>query len=110
MSLIQEIHKQHHGVRYALFGFSAVITLSLVGFVWFRSIQEDMFMAVHDDPAEREEFLAKRDQDTPNPFAAIGKGLSSLTANIGSLLGFDTSEGFDTQEQDDKVYMLPLSE
>jgi hypothetical protein len=110
MSLIQEIHKQHHGVRYALFGFSAVITLSFVGFVWFRSIQKDMFMAVHNDPAEQAEFLAKREESVPHPFAAIGKGLSSLTANIGSLLGFDGSEGFDSQSQDDTVYMLPLSE
>ncbi len=110
MSLIKEIHKQSHPVRYALFGFSAVITLSCVGFVWFRSIQKDMFMAVHSDPGEQQEFLAQRVRDIPHPLVALGKGLSSLTANIGSLLGFDGSKGFDRPAQEDKVYLLPLSE
>jgi len=72
-----------------------------------------MFFALHTDPQERQDFLARKAEHTPHLFAALGRGLSSLTASIGSLLGMDSSRGFDrTQTADhnqDAVHPLPLS-
>lgn len=110
MSLITEIHNQKPAVRYALFVFSVVLAVSVIGFFWFGNIQERMFMALHSDPAEQAAFLAARDAQGLHPLAAISRGLGSLTASIGSLLGFDRSKGFDRPAGQDTVHLLPLSD
>ncbi len=112
MSLIQDIQNQRPAVRYALFGFSVVITVAVIAVFWVFSFQEQVFMAMHPDPAEQQAYLAKQDQYAPKPLAAISKAFGSLTASIGSLIGLDGSKGFDSgrNEEDNQVaHPLPLS-
>lgn len=114
MSLIQEIHNQKPAVRYALFGLAVVTVLAVVGFFGVTAIQREMFMALHTDPQERSDFLAQQDARSPKPLAALVRVASSLTASIGSLLGFNRNAGFDksVREGDTSgdVHPLPLSQ
>ena len=109
MALLQEIRNQHHLVRRALYWLSVVTTLGLIGFFWFTSVERDMFFAIHTDPQERQEFLARQDERMPQPLALVSRAFGSLTASIGSLIGFDRQKGFDRPAQQDTVYLLPLS-
>lgn len=113
MSFIQEIHNQKLVVRYALFGFSSVLVISFIGLLWFTSMQRDIFMATHNDPTERQAFLDSQESRMPKPLAAIGRATHIFTANIGSLIGWDSSKGFDKTDavdHDQVAYPLPLSE
>jgi hypothetical protein len=107
--LIREIHQQKPAVRYTLFVLSTFVVLSAAGVAWFSGFERDAYFALNADPEAREEFVVRQEERLPNPLAALGKGLGSLTASIGSLIGFDREEGFDTQPQYDTVHLLPLS-
>lgn len=109
MNLIHEIHRQSRPVRKALWLLSTFIVVSFVGFFWLTSMERSMFLAMHPDPAEQAAFLAKQDARAPKPFAAIGRGLGSMTAAIGGMLGLDSDAGFDRKPTEDTVYLLPLS-
>jgi len=113
MSLIHEIHNQRPAVRYTLFALSAAIAVSAVAFMTASTLQKDIFFAMHPDPAEQEEFLARRAEGRPKPLAAISRVAGSLAASIGSLIGWDTDAGFDRGGQQDSmqggVHLLPLS-
>lgn len=93
-----------------MYWLAVTTTFGIIGFFAFTSIERDMFFAMHTDPQERQEFLARRQAHMPQPVAMMGKALGTLTASIGSILGFDRSRGFDRPVQDDKVYPLPLSQ
>lgn len=114
MSLINEIHSQRPAIRYALFGLAVFTALAVVGYLGITSLQRDMFMALHSDPQEREEYLAQQDARRPKPLAALSRIAGSLTASIGSLFGFDRNAGFDRSGQQGDtqggVHLLPLSE
>lgn len=112
MSFIQEIHSQKLAIRYTLFGLSVVLIVSFIGFFWFTSMQRDIFMATHSDPAEQQAFLAEQSLHMPQPLALISRVARSLTASIGSLIGWDSSKGFDkadATEHNQAAYPLPLS-
>ena len=108
MSFIQDIQRQSSVVRHTLFVFSVVTTVSIVGFFWFTSVQREMYFALHDDPQDRQAFLDQHDQSLPQPLAVVSRGLGTLTASIGSLLGIDKDKGLDRSERD-TVHLLPLS-
>ena len=109
MSLLKEIHRQPTHIRAVLWGLSAFTMISVTGYFWFTSVEREMFVAIHDDPGEQEQFFAQQDARAPKPLAAISATLGSLTASIGSLMGIDQQEGFDRSASEDKVYLLPLS-
>ncbi|MCC6404807.1 MAG: hypothetical protein IT405_00235 [Candidatus Yanofskybacteria bacterium] len=114
MSLIQEIHAQKPAVRYALYGLSLAISLSLVGLFGVSSLQRQAFMALHTDPEEQLAYDQARDARRPKPVAALARAASSLTASIGSLFGWKVDAGFDTEgrvgNDQGGVHPLPLSE
>lgn len=109
MSLIHEIHRQPHALRLTLWGLSVFAMLSMVGYFWFTAFERDMFLALHQEQALREEFLARQDARAPKTLAAIGNAFGGLTASIGSLLGIDPEAGFDRPVPEDTVHLLPLS-
>lgn len=113
MSFIHEIHNQKPVVRYALFGLSLAITFSVIGFFGITALQREVFMTFHTDAKERADFLAQQERRQPKPLAAVTRVARSMTASIGSLLGFNPDAGFDRNEQradtHDAVYLLPLS-
>lgn len=108
MGLIQEIHAQHRGVRLALWALSVTTVLSVVGFFWITSIEREMFMALHTDVQERQQFLARQDARTPKPLALITKGVTMMTARISDLIGIDRQKGF--HQESGSVYLLPTSQ
>jgi hypothetical protein len=110
MSLFHDIHSQPLIVRKAMYLMAVVATVGGIGFFWLTSVQRDMFFAIHPDAQERQQFVAQQDERMPQPLATIGKAFGSLTASIGSLMGFDSSRGFDRPAQQDKVYLLPTSQ
>lgn len=118
MSLLKEIRRQSPGVRTAFWALSVFVTLSIVGSFWLSSAERQLFFAFERNEQEQEAFLARQEDRGPDVFASIGRGVSSITASIGSLLGFDRASGlpteqaepsFDTGPQEDTVYLLPLS-
>jgi hypothetical protein len=114
MSLIHEIRKQSLATRRTLMVLSVFLVVSAVGFYWFAGLQRDVFFSLNDDPAARDAFVAQQDDRSPQPLALIGKALGKLTASIGSLIGFDSSKGFDRNagaaHTADDVHLLPLSQ
>jgi len=114
MSLIHEIHNQKPAVRYALFGLAVITAVTMVGYFGVTTIQRNMFMALHTDEQERQEFIARQEAGRPKPLAALARIAGSLTASIGSLLRIDREAGFDRGGQQDNtqdgVHLLPLSQ
>jgi hypothetical protein len=113
MSIIREIHEQPEWVRASLFVLSCVVVLSLVTYTWFLSFERETFLALNPGP-EGEEQLAQLQDRGPGPLALVSRGLGSAAASIGSLIGLDTSEGFDIGDRNgdnhDRTYLLPLSD
>lgn len=110
MSLIEEIHNQPPFVRRIMYWLAVTTTFGIIGFFAITSIERNMFFAIHPDEAERQAFVAHQQARTPQPLALMSKAMGTLTASIGSVLGFDDSKGFDRNDRNDKVYLLPLSE
>ncbi len=114
MSLLQEIHNQRPVVRHTLFLLSTVAAISAVAFLTVSSLQKDIYFGMHPDPVDRQAFLASRDASRPQPVAAIARAADSLVASIGSLIGWNSSAGFDRSTQQDDtqggVHLLPVSE
>lgn len=113
MSLIDEIHHQRPAIRYTLFGLAVITTIAAVGLFGVTTLQRNLFMALHTDPQERADFLARQDASRPKPLVALSRITGSLTASIGSLFGIDRDAGFDRSEQPGDtqgvVHLLPLS-
>lgn len=109
MSLLHEIRNQPPALRRAMYWLAVIATLGGIGFWWLSSVERDMFFAIHSDSTDREAFVAQQDAQVPQPLAMIGKAFGTMTASIGSFLGFDSSRGFDKSSQHDTVHLLPLS-
>lgn len=113
MSFLDEIRKQPKHVREIMFGFCVVITVSLVGIVWFRSFEEDLFVMLNPEPEKQEKFYAERDQRTPLVYASVTNALGSLRATMYNALGFfndySSSDMKENQEYTGEVHKLPLS-
>ena len=65
-----------------MFALCVVITISLVGLVWFRSFEEDIFVMLNPEPEKQEKFYAEREQRTPLIYANITRGLGSMRATL----------------------------
>jgi hypothetical protein len=112
MSILKEIREQPEWARLALFGLSCVTVLSVAGYAWFTSFERNAYIALNpEDGAERYAQIAK---SRPDPVSTVRKGVDRAAANIGSFIGFDSSKGFDigprNEDNQDRVYLLPLSE
>ena len=96
-----------------MFALSVIITISLVGIIWFRSFEEDLFVILNPDQNKQEQFYAERSKRTPIAYANFTKALGGLTANIYSALGFlqdYNSNGVEVEEEyKGEIHKLPLS-
>ena len=113
MSLLEDIRKQPRHVREMMFAFCVIITVSLVGLVWFRSFEKNIFVLINPDPKKQEQFFAERAKNTPTLIASFNTTYSVLRGAISQvfLLG-NTKSSSETEIQDiqssQKVYLLPL--
>ena len=108
MSFIREIHQQKAGVRFVLFMLSSFIVIVSIGFFWFTSFKKDISVVFQ----KNEEGSMAVETAQKGPIDLFISGLSSMTARIGDLLGFDVNKGLvqDKPSQSSGVYMLPLSD
>ena len=88
MSLLDEIHKQPKHIREIMFGLCVVTTISLVGMVWFRSFEEDLFVLMNPEKERQDKFYAAREQRTPTVYANITKSFVNMRASIYNAMGF----------------------
>ena len=114
MSFLSDIRKQPRHVREIMFGLCVVITVSLIGMIWFRSFEEDVFVMLNTDEAIRAKFYAERDKNAPI-YASIIGAMGDLKAVMYNSLGFFdsyNSKGVTNPNKDleGKVYRLPISE
>ena len=112
MSFIKEIHEQPEWLRTLLFGLTCIIVIAFAGFLTLSTLERGVILT--SDPYDGPERLAERQQQRPDPMRTVRNGVNSAVANIGDLIGFDRSAGFDIEPQngDNRVrtYLLPLSE
>jgi len=90
MSLLNEIRNQSEGVRKAMFALSLIMILSLVGTMWFRSFQSNVYALLNtgEAPAGEQSQFADQKNDAANdqtPFALIGSMFKGLGAQVSSL-------------------------
>ena len=113
MSFLDDIHKQPKYVREIMFAFCVVITVSLVGIIWFRSFEEDLFVKLNPEPEKQEQFFAERAKRTPVAYATITKALNNLQATFYNALGLfgdmSSTEVRVEEEYKGDTYKLPLS-
>jgi hypothetical protein len=97
-----------------MFAFCVIITISLVGIVWFRSFEEDLFVMLNPEPDKQEKFYALREQRTPLVYASLTSALVNMRATIYNAFGFfDDYSAEKTvnieEELRGEVNLLPLS-
>jgi hypothetical protein len=98
MNIIQELQSQQPAVRYALFGLAFIAVVSLVGAVWFSSVQSEIATALG-RPVPVEE---------SGPLTRIRTATSALSARAGLFFGFEPEAS--SVKQDTEVHLLPLSQ
>ena len=96
-----------------MFGLSVITTISLVGLVWFRSFEEDLFVMLNPEQDRQEQFYAEREKRTPTVYANITKAMGDLRASIYDAMGFFndyySSEIKVEEEYEGEARKLPLS-
>ena len=111
MSLLDDIQKQPRHIREMMFAFCVIITVSLVGLIWFRSVETRLFVLMNPDPAKQEQFFAERDKNTPTLVASFNTTYSTLRGAISGIFLLGNKDKINTTENvksDQKTYMLPL--
>lgn len=114
MNFLDDIKKQPRHVREIMFGLCVVTTISLVGLVWFRSFEKDVFVLLNTDPGVQAQFFAERAGRTPTVYANATKALGSLRATMYSAFGFMDNYNSNVVNIEDEEYkggakQLPLS-
>lgn len=112
MSVLEDIRKQPQHIREIMFGLSVIITVSLVGAVWFRDFRSDMYALLNPGEVQQEKFLAQKESDSL--FGVLGKTLGDMRSALTDFWGSSGSDDGEKTEVEkrtsDRVYLLPLSE
>ena len=113
MSLLNDIRKQPRHVREIMFGLCVVISVSLIGMIWFRSFEEDVFVLLNTDEAVRAKFYAEREKNAPiyaNMINAVGGLRATFYETLGLLEDSNSNGSAEGVEYQGKTYELPISE
>jgi len=96
-----------------MFGLSVFITVLLVGMVWFRSFQKNLYVMMNPEE-DAEKALAVENVSVPSLFGYIWQSAGEVKGLVSGLLGDNKQETRDRQDkiqvENGKVYTLPLSE
>ena len=97
-----------------MFAFCVIITISLVGLVWFRSFEENLFVMLNPEPEKQEKFYAEREERTPLVYASLTSALGNMRATIYNAFGFFddyvSEKAVEVEEEyKGEVNLLPLS-
>ncbi len=114
MSILDEIREQPEHIRKIMFGFCVITTVSIVGVIWYRSLERNLFALLNPDEIANQPKYA---QTNSGLFGDIGSTFSDLGGTISNFVGFGdkaknakigTEPGVATKESG-KAYLLPLS-
>ncbi|OGN23398.1 MAG: hypothetical protein A2918_01670 [Candidatus Yanofskybacteria bacterium RIFCSPLOWO2_01_FULL_42_49] len=114
MPFLSDIKKQPQHTREIMFGLSVFITILLIGMVWFRSFQQNLYVLLNPEE-EVDKILAVENAPVPSLFGFIWqtagdvKGLVFELFNGKEMSGIEL-KGFQDSARENKVYTLPLSE
>lgn len=97
-----------------MFGLSVFIAVMLVGMVWFRSFQKDIYVLMNPDQ-DVERIFAVENAPAPSLFGFIWQTAGDIKGLISGLIISDKEvDNIDFEktkkEESGKVYILPLSE
>ena len=112
MSILKNLQEQPQHIREIMFGLCVVITVSLVGAVWFNDFQNDMYALLNPEEVQQEKFLAQKNSESL--FGVLGKTFGDISSVMTGFWGSSGSgDGAKTEVENktsDRVYLLPLSE
>ena len=113
MPFLDEIRKQPRHIREIMFALCSVTTISLVGIIWFRSFEKDLFVMMNPESDKQAQFFAERDKRTPILYANVTKAFVNLRATMYDALGFiqdyNSNQVKIEEELKGEVHELPLS-
>jgi len=96
-----------------MFALSVVTTIALVGMIWFRSFEEDLFVLLNPEQEKQNQFYAERENRTPTIYANITEAIVNVRASIYDAMGFldnyNSKEIEIEEEYQGEVNKLPLS-
>lgn len=100
-----------------MFGLSVFVTVSLVGLVWFRSFQEDIYVLMNPDDGISKSF-AVENTPVPSLFGFVKQAAGDIMGLVSGFLDKDNQQPAATNDQQPekvnvesgKIYTLPLSE
>ena len=88
MNFLDEIRKQPKHIREIMFALCVITTISLIGMIWFRSFEKDMFVLLNPSQEVQDKFFAERSQRTPTVYANVTKAFVNMRASVYDAMGF----------------------
>ena len=114
MSFLNDIKNQPQHTREIMFGLSVFITVLLIGTIWFRSFQKNLY-ALMNPPEEVDRMLAVENAPVPSLFGFIWQSAGDVKGLVSGL--FNSNANVTNEHANDankieggKVYTLPLSD
>lgn len=92
MRWIDSIHKQPKRTRLAMFWLSVIATFSLVGSVWFRSVERNVYALLNPGQSVQEQFFAGS-QEVPSLFGDIRQAFGDLRASLTDVFSGGSTPG-----------------
>lgn len=115
MKFLEDIKNQPQHTREIMFSLSVFITVLLIGMIWFRSFQENLY-ALMNPEEDVEKMLAVENAPVPSLFGYIWQAAGEVKGLVSGLLDFgekvdENIIGSDKiKVESSNVYTLPLSE
>ena len=114
MSFLNDIKNQPQHTREIMFGLAVFITILLIGMVWFRSFQRNLFVLMN-PPEEVDRMLAVENVPVPSLFGFIWQSAGEFKGLVSGLFNSDANVVNEhandaNEEESGNVYTLPLSE
>ena len=113
MSILDEIREQPEHIRKIMFGFCVITTISIVGVIWYRSLEKNLFALLNPDEMANQPKYA---QTSSGLFGDIGSTFKDLGGTIFNFIGIksepnniENSSDTSAPAESDKTYLLPLS-
>lgn len=117
MKFLDDIRKQPQQTREIMFGLAVFITVMLVGMVWFRSFQKNLYVMMN--PQEDvDKILAAESASVPSLFGFVWQTAGDVKGLVSELFNQELITGNRQRQQEkeemktenEKAYILPLSE
>jgi len=113
MSFLDDIQQQPRGTREVMFVLSVIISVSLVGMVWFSSTEKDLYALLNPEEVQQDVFFAKEDGERNSLFASIsqlGLDMKASFFEIFRFFGGIDQINVNTIELRGETHPLPLSD